>query len=98
MLNSCILIFILCFSISCKKEAKIEKPIYDRYGNITKECSVRVGDGNGPYEPLGRMSSRECNKVISKYCTKTKYKQIHRHKGHFARGKFGKKIMIGLCP
>lgn len=83
--------------MSCKKTVK-EKPTFDNAGNPTKVCGIRRGDGRGDYESLGRMNERECKREISKLCRKEKYKQVHKTKGHFARGRFGERITIGLCP
>ena len=90
-------ILVLIF-IACSKDVKEQEVTYDQYGNQTHECSIRDAKGYGPYEPLGRVSDRECKSLISKLCNKKKYKQVHKHKGHFARGKFKDKIMIGTCP
>jgi hypothetical protein len=92
-----ILLLILGFATSCSKEAKPKKVTFDYNGKETKECTIRAGDGRGPYLPLGRMNERECYRKISKKCKDKKFKQVHRREGHFARGKFGSKIMIGLC-
>lgn len=95
---SIVLVFFNLLFSSCNKEEKPQRPTFDRYGVETKDCSIRQADGMGPYEPLGRYTSHKCFLEISKLCNKKKYKQIHRTKGHFARGKFGKRIKIGICP
>ena len=84
--------------ISCSKEKSFQPSTFDHSGKETKECSVRSADGRGPYISLGRMSERECSQNISRKCADKQFKQVHKRKGHFARGKFGSKITIGLCP
>mgnify|MGYP003995869045 FL=1 len=83
--------------ISCSKKKEPIKPTFDQNGKETKECSVRAGNGRGGYQPLGRMNERDCHRIVSQYCKKPKYQQVHRRKGFFARGKFGSVIMIGTC-
>ncbi len=89
---------ILNFITSCSETDIPKKITFDQNGNETKECTVRAADGRGSYLPLGVMSERVCYQKISKKCREVKFKQVHKRKGHFARGKFGNKIMIGLCP
>ena len=88
-------IFIL---ISCSKENSKVHKTYNLYGIETKECRIRNADGSGPYELIGKYTEEDCKKQISEKCNLSKYKQVHRNKGHFARGKFGETIMIGTCP
>jgi len=93
-----ILVLTIFSLVGCTKSIVQDKPTFDSLGKPTKICGIRAGDGRGPYEPLGRLSEDKCKREISKLCKKAKYKQIHRTKGHFARGKFGERIMIGTCP
>ncbi|OUR99581.1 hypothetical protein A9Q84_00745 [Halobacteriovorax marinus] len=93
-----LLLFQTILLIGCSKKKVQENATFDRRGKPTKLCSIRAGDGRGPYKPLGRLNERECKKSISKLCNEELYKQIHRTKGHFARGKYGERIMIGTCP
>ena len=96
-INLSIYLLLSVFVLSCSKEAP-RIPTYNKHGIQTKECSIRDAKGRGPYEPLGLMIEEKCFQRISKLCSQIKFKQIHRTKGHFARGKFGKRIKIGLCP
>ena len=94
---SFLLSFLLILAPGCKKDEP-KKKTFNRRGKETKQCGIRRGDGRGPYEPLGVVTSKACLKLISGYCNEDKFKQVHRSGGHFARGKFGDRIMIGSCP
>lgn len=91
-----LLLLINVFS-SCKGDVKPRVPTFDSYGNETMPCSVRDAKGHGPYVELGVFSKRVCRSKISLKCREVKYKQKHKRKGYFARGKFGDKILIGTC-
>jgi hypothetical protein len=93
-----VFVSILIILIGCNDDkVSNEKPTYDSAGQETKECRVRAADGSGPYNYLGRFTVRKCERAISDVCKKTKYKQRHKDGGYFARGKFGYKILIGVC-
>ena len=93
-----IFLYVLIFSYACSKKEESIEVSYDHNGKMVLLCSVRDAEGRGPYEPIKRVNEAQCERLISQKCRKKKYKQIHRNGGHFARGKFGKKILIGTCP
>jgi hypothetical protein len=95
-MNKICIILLIFTSIRCTKSPK-DIATFDRYGKPTKDCKVRDAKGHSPYELLGRMNAQKCIRQISSACSQLKYKQIHKTKGYFARGKFGQKIMIGRC-
>ncbi|WP_127715919.1 hypothetical protein [Halobacteriovorax sp. HLS] len=97
MLKNLIIFNTLLLLSSCSKEAPKEIE-YDSSGRIIEECSIRNADGRGPYHSIGRTHEIECIRKISKLCNESRYKQVHKTKGHFARGKFGTRITIGTCP
>jgi hypothetical protein len=99
MITKLINLFILVsltFSSSCSKEKVIA--VYDSQGIEIRDCGIRAADGRGPYELIGKYHLKRCQKEVAKLCNKKKFKQVHKTKGHFARGKFGEKIVIGTCP
>jgi len=96
LITGLVVIISLLFS-SCKKDPG-EAVSYDSDGKELKECGVRAADGRGPYDLIGKMNKEDCDYNVSLKCKELKYRQIHRIKGHFARGKFGERIVIGTCP
>ena len=92
------LILLVFLLIGCNKKKEAPYVVtFDRYGDEINRCSIRDAKGHGPYIPLGEMTKIKCEQLISEYCNQNKYKQIHKTKGYFARGKFGEKITIGTC-
>ncbi len=95
---SLFIILVSVFLLSCSKSKQAPVVQFDSSGRELKECSIRNGDGRGPYNLIGIMNEKDCKKKISALCLEDRYKQIHKTKGHFARGKFGDRITIGTCP